>query len=370
MADIETVVVGAGVVGLAIARELASSGHEVMVLERNNRIGAETSSRNSEVIHAGLYYPPGSLRAQFCVDGRDRLYRFAAENGVAAHRCGKLVVATEPGELDRLSVIAATARQNGVGDLQRLSAAATRELEPEVSCVGALLSPSTGIIDSHGLMNVLHGHIDHLGGQVVLGTKVLGVTSAPDGSFALETVSGVTSATLTTRRLVIAAGHDASRLGAGLRASRQGYVTPLSYPAKGHYFTLTGRAPFRHLVYPMPSGAWLGIHFTLDTGGAARFGPDLVWSDRVDYTFEDEGVRREVFAREIRRYWPGLPIDALVAGYTGVRPKIYPEGAAAADFAIHGSAEHGIDNLVALYGIESPGLTSCLSIAAHVARLC
>lgn len=367
-ADVETIVVGGGVVGLAIARALTLAGHEVMLIERHNRVGTETSSRNSEVIHAGLYYPPGSLRARLCVAGKEMLYGFCAENGVTHRRCGKLLVATQAEEMAKLEAIAATAERNGVLDLQRLTADDVRALEPEVACVAAYLSPSTGVIDSHGYMQALEGHITARGGSVVLNTSVTGI-AAGDGLFALETLSGAERGALTARNLVLAAGLGATALGRMLTWSA-GYAVPETYPARGHYFALAGRAPFRHLVYPMPVGAWLGVHLTLDTGGRARFGPDIEWRDSVDYAFDEQGgERRRRFEAEIRRYWPGLPAGALHPDSVGVRPKIYREGEPVADFAIHGPRQHGIERLVALYGIESPGLTSSLAMAEHVARL-
>lgn len=368
-ADVESLVIGAGVVGLACARALADRGHEVMVLERNDRIGAEISSRNSEVIHAGLYYPPGSLRAQLCVRGKAMLYDFCAENGVDARRCGKLLVASSDAELPRLDAIAETAARNGVGDVVRLPAAEARALEPDLACVAALLSPSTGVVDSHGLMAALEGHLTTRGGSVVLATAVSAISRAPDGDFVVMTESGGVTTPLRTRHLVIAAGLGATAVARTLFPNGP-YLPPATYPAKGHYFSLTGRAPFRHLVYPMPDGAWLGVHLTLDVAGQAKFGPDLAWTDRVDYAFEDaDGTREALFLREIRRYWPGLPDGALQPGYTGIRPKLYRAGEPATDFAIHGAATHGVDRLVALYGIESPGLTSSLAIGEMVAGM-
>ncbi len=366
--DLETVVVGAGVVGLAIARALARRGQDVTVLERNGAIGAEVSSRNSEVIHAGLYYPSGSLRAQLCVAGRDMLYRFAAESGVAVRRCGKLLVATSPEELPALAVIARTAAANGVADLEELSGPEARALEPELAAVAALLSPSTGVIDSHGLMQALEGSFTSLGGEVVLRSGVERIARDPAGHFTLHVSSGgADQATLSARRVVLAVGLGASALAAAMDWP-PGYTPPRTYPAKGHYYALSGRPPFSRLVYPMPQGAWLGVHLTLDVAGRAKFGPDCEWREPADYRFEDEGgARRKRFESEIRRYWPGLPDGALSPGYTGVRPKIYPQGAPPADFAIHGASQHGMANLVALYGIESPGLTASLAIAEHVA---
>lgn len=370
-ADVETVVVGAGVVGLAVARALALKGHEVMVLERHERIGAETSSRNSEVIHAGLYYLPGSLRAKLCVAGKAQLYRFCEENGVAHVRCGKLLVATAEPEIARLEAIAATAATNGVDDMRRLSADDVHGLEPQVRCILGYLSPSTGVIDSHGLMLALEGHMTARGGQVVLNTTVTGLRAPADegGNFTIETEAAGERSTLTARNLVLAGGLSATTLGRMLSYGVD-YAVPQTYPARGHYFSLSGRVPFTHLVYPMPQGAWLGVHLTLDTSGRAKFGPDIEWIDTVSYAFDDQGGERQArFEREIRRYWPGLPDGALHPDYVGVRPKIYREGEPTPDFAIHGPAEHGIPRLVALYGIESPGLTSSLAIGGYVSEL-
>jgi L-2-hydroxyglutarate oxidase LhgO len=368
MPDIETVVIGAGVVGLAIARSLALAGQEVVILERHGKIGTETSSRNSEVIHAGLYYPPGSLRARLCVAGKELLYRFCAENGVAHRRCGKLLVATCEAELAKLDAIAANAAQNGVDDLQRLDGAGARGFESELSCVAAYLSPSTGIIDSHGYMQALDGHISTLGGGIVLNCDVVGI-AASDEEFKLDTRSGDETSTITCRNLVLAAGLGATKLGQKLK-HRAGYEVPQTYPARGHYFAVDRSVPFRRLVYPMPTGAWLGVHLTLDTGGRARFGPDVEWRDSLDYLFDEDGGRRLArFEAEIRRYWPGLPEGALKPDSVGVRPKIYREGEPAADFAIHGAREHGVPRLVSLYGIESPGLTASLAIGDHVTAM-
>jgi L-2-hydroxyglutarate oxidase LhgO len=367
-ADIETVVVGAGVVGLAIARALALGGREVLLLERHDRVGTETSARSSEVIHAGLYYAPGSLRATLCVAGKELLYRFCAENGVPHWRCGKLLVATEADEIAKLDAIAANAAKNGVDDLQRLSDADVRALEPEVACVAAYLSPSTGIVDSHALMLALEGHIGAHGGEVVLNTAVTGLKAGADG-YTIETQSGEDRGRITARNLVLAGGLGATALGR-LLSYPSGYAVPTTYPARGHYYALAGRMPFRHLVYPMPVGAWLGVHLTLDTGGRARFGPDIEWRDDTSYAFDDaDGARRARFETEIRRYWPGLPAKALQPDSVGVRPKIYRAGEPVADFAIHGPAQHGLPRLVALYGMESPGLTSSLAIGEHVAAL-
>ncbi len=368
--DVETVVVGAGVVGLAIARALTLKGQEVLVLERHDRIGSETSARNSEVIHAGLYYPPGSLRAKLCVAGKQQLYRFCAENGVAHTRCGKLLVATQDAEIAKLEAIAKTAAANGVDDLRRMTAEEVRALEPEVACVAAYLSPSTGVVDSHGLMLALEGHLTSRGGQVVLNTSVSALAQREEGGFEIAIDGAGEESHLTTKNVVLAAGFGATALGRTL-AYKPGYVVPDDVSRQGTLLLAVGaRVPFHHLVYPMPQGAWLGVHLTLDVSGRAKFGPDIEWKDTVSYDFEDaDGARRARFEAEIRRYWPGLPDGALQPDYVGVRPKIYPEGAPVADFAIHAAADHGVARLVALYGIESPGLTSSLAIGDQVAAL-
>ncbi len=365
MSDVDVLVVGAGVVGLACARALALRQRAVMVLERNTAVAGETSSRNSGVIHAGIYYPPGSLRAQLCVDGKQRLYRFCAEHGVDVQRCGKLLVATGDAEVPRLAALVDNARANGVDDLQRLDAAGVAALEPDIRCVAGCLSPSTGIVDALGLARALDGHLQSLGGELVLDTTVHRVRAADDG-FAVHFASGGEDGVIGARSLVVAAGHGSAAL-AMEGTVADGYQAPRTWPARGHYYRLDGRHRFRHLVYPMPDGAWLGTHLTLDTAGAVRFGPDNEWIDTVRYDFDDNPQRRQRFIDEVRRYYPGLDGDALVADYVGVRPKIYRPGEAVPDFAIHGPAQHGIDELVTLHGIESPGLTSCLAIAEHVA---
>jgi L-2-hydroxyglutarate oxidase LhgO len=371
-ADVQSVVVGAGVVGLAAARALAAAGHEVMVLERHGAVGQETSSRSSEVIHAGLYYPAGSLRARLCVEGRDLLYAFARENGVPYVRYGKLVVATAAADAARLDALAATAAGNGVTDLVRLTAAEVQALEPELETAGALLSPSTGVVDSHALMVALEGHLRTLGGNIVLNAEVTGLAVTPAGTFRIACESGGEQTALEAANLVLAGGLGATRLGRMLVAGsrNQPYEPPETYPARGHYYTLDRAAPFRHLVYPLPARDMLGIHLTLDVAGAARFGPDLEWSAEPSYVFdEQEGARKARFEAEIRRYWPGLAEGSLTPGYVGVRPKLYREGEPVRDFEIHSEREHGIARLAALYGIESPGLTSSLAIGAYVARL-
>ena len=361
---VDTVVVGAGAVGLAVARALALAGREVMVLEAEDAIGTATSARNSEVIHAGLYYPAGSLKAKFCVEGRRALYAYAAARGFEARPVGKLIVATDASQLPILDDIAAAARANGVADLVRLDAAAVADLEPAVACLGALLSPSTGILDSHAYMLALRGDLEAAGGLVALRSPVSGgrVTAA---GVELD-VGGDDPMTLVARTVVNAAGHGAPRLAAAI-AGIDAATVPRPRLAKGNYFALSGvRSPFRRLVYPVPEPGGLGIHATLDLGGAVRFGPDVEWIDEVDFTVDPARATR--FYAAIRRYWPGLPDGALQPSFAGLRPKITGPGEPAADFVVHGPATHGVAGLWNLYGIESPGLTASPAIAVHLAE--
>ena len=369
-ADVETIVVGAGVVGLAIARALALSGQDVMVLEQHDLIGSETSSRNSEVIHAGLYYPPGSLRARLCVEGKAQLYRFCAENGVPHLRCEKLLVATSEDQMPKLRAIHETATRNGVDDLVFLSAAEARKLEPEVACSAALLSPSTGIVDTHGFMLALEGHAEAHGAQLVLNTSVTAIRAVENNLFALDIAdaadAAATRSTITCRKLVLAAGLHASRL-AGTLHYRSGYVPPETYFAKGQYYALAGRSPFTRHIYPMPQGAWLGLHATVDISGRCKFGPDIAWIPEIDYSFEPEKLSK--FLDFIRSYYPGLEAERLHADYTGIRPKLYREGEPVPDFAFHSVEQHGLPGLVMLFGIESPGLTASLAIGDLVTTM-
>ena len=367
--DIETVVIGAGVVGLAIAVELAEAGQGVLVVERHRAFGTETSSRNSEVIHAGIYYPEGSLRAKLCVEGRARLYAFAEKYNVPVNRCGKLLVATMETEIAQLSAIETKAVRNGVTDLKRLTRDDVRALEPDVRCVAATLSPSTGIIDSHAFMAALEARLINAGGEIAFNSEVVDVAVEPGADFRLSISSAGEVSDLSCARLVNAAGLGASKIGGMIENAKPNYVVPGLFPAKGHYFSLSAKTPFKHLIYPMPSPDGLGIHLTLDMAGAARFGPDVHWQSDLDYAFVDADARRKVFAKEIKRYWPALPDAALSPSYTGIRPKIYAEGTPPADFEIHGPSHHGVPGFVALYGIESPGLTASLAIGPLVARL-
>jgi L-2-hydroxyglutarate oxidase LhgO len=365
-ADVEVIVVGAGVVGLAVAQALAKTGREVMVLEQHELIGSETSSRNSEVIHAGIYYPPGSLRARLCVRGKHLLYRFCAESRVPHARCGKLLVATQDSQLPKLAAIRETAIKNGVADLEFLSASQARSLEPELACVGALLSPSTGIIDSHAFMLALEGYVEASGGAVVLRCPVERI--ARDGTGFRLSTGGEAPGQISCHKLVLAAGLHASRLARTLDFSA-GYRPPETYYAKGQYYALSGRSPFKRHIYPLPDGAWLGLHATVDIGGRCKFGPDIEWTPGIDYSFRPEKLHQ--FLDFIRSYYPGLEVDRLHPDYTGVRPKLYREGEPVPDFAIHGAEVHGWEGLVCLFGIESPGLTAALAIAEHIAgQLC
>jgi L-2-hydroxyglutarate oxidase LhgO len=361
--QVDCVVIGAGVVGLAVARALALQGREVMVLESENAIGTGTSSRNSEVIHAGIYYSAGSLKAKLCVEGKQLLYHYCAERGIAHSRCGKLIVATCAAQVVQLQGIAAKAAANGVGDLLLLSEQQAKAMEPQLSCIAALHSPSTGIIDSHALMLALQGDIEHLGGLVVLNTTVTQAQPA-HGAIILVVKDGTR---LRANTVVNAAGLSAQALAAQFAGVRPGSVPP-AYYAKGSYFTLAGRSPFSHLIYPVPEAAGLGVHLTLDLGGQAKFGPDVQWVDSAHDLLVDP-ARGEAFYAEVRKYWPALPDGALQAGYAGIRPKLGAPGEAARDFLIQGPAEHGVPGLVNLFGIESPGLTSSLAIGAAVARL-
>ena len=363
MEQVDAVVVGAGVVGLAVARALALAGREVLVLEATEAIGTQTSSRNSEVIHAGIYYPQGSLKAQLCVQGKQMLYAYCAERGIAHRRCGKLIVATSQAQVVQLQAIIAKAAANGVPDLQLLTREQARTLEPALECVAAVLSPSTGIVDSHGLMLSLQGDLENAGGLIVFHSPLAQAQVLQQG-IALETGDGTR---LLARTVVNAAGVHAPTLARRFLGLNAKHV-PGEYYAKGNYFTLAGRAPFTHLIYPVPEAAGLGVHLTLDLGGQAKFGPDVQWVDSPDELVVDLS-RGDGFYAEVRKYWPALPDGVLQAGYAGIRPKISGPAEAAADFKIEGPATHGVPGLVNLFGIESPGLTSSLAIAEHVIAL-
>jgi L-2-hydroxyglutarate oxidase LhgO len=361
MDSIEYVVVGAGVVGLAIARRLALAGGEVLILESESAIGTITSSRNSEVIHAGIYYPHDSLMARFCVLGRKLLYAYCAEHGVPHRNCGKLIVATSDAETDKLASIRQHAAQNGVDDLRMISAAEANTLEPAVHCTAALLSPSTGIIDSHSYMLALRGDAEAHGASLAFNAPLRSAVVTTDG-FIIE-AGGSDPLTLGCRKLINAAGLSAPALARNIVGMPQDRI-PQAYFAKGNYFSLSSRAPFSRLIYPVPVPGGLGVHLTLDMAGQARFGPDVEWIDAIDYAVDPQ--RAAKFYPAIRRYWPDLPDGALQPSYSGIRPKIVPPAIANQDFVVQGPRDHGIDGLVNLFGIESPGLTSSLAIADYV----
>ena len=360
---IDCAVIGAGVVGLAVARALALAGREVMVLESEGGIGTGTSSRNSEVIHAGIYYPQGSLKAQLCVQGKEMLYAYADERAVPYRRCGKLIVATSQEQVGELEGIVAKARANGVHDLVVLTRQQALAMEPQLQCVAAVHSPSIGIVDSHSLMLSLQGDLENAGGMVALKSPVARAECVGEGiDLFMEDGTQLRCASV-----VNAAGLHAPALArrfAGLKDD----AVPTAYFAKGNYFTLSGRAPFSRLVYPVPEPGGLGVHLTLDLGGQAKFGPDVQWVDRPEDLVVNP-ARGKAFYAEVRKYWPGLQDEALIPGYAGVRPKISGPGQPAADFMIQGPEEHGVAGLMNLFGIESPGLTSSLAIGARVAEM-
>jgi L-2-hydroxyglutarate oxidase LhgO len=364
MDKVECVVIGAGVIGLAIARRLAQAGREVIVREAAEGIGTVTSSRNSEVIHAGIYYPADSLMARMCVAGKRALYAYCADHGIPHRNCGKLIVATTPKESLRLQSIRAHAEANGVNDLQTLSGDAARALEPALNCDAALLSPSTGIIDSHAFMLALRGDAEDAGAAYAFHTP-LARAKAAAGRIEID-AGGHAPMTLECGLLVNAAGLGASAVARSIDGMPIDLIPP-SYLAKGNYFSCSARAPFSRLIYPVPEPGGLGVHLTLDMAGQARFGPDVEWVETIDYAVDP--ARAERFYPAIRKYWPDLPDGALMPSYSGMRPKIVPPAVAAQDFLIQGPADHGVAGLINLFGIESPGLTSSLAIADHVAEL-
>ena len=369
MEQVDAVVVGAGVVGLGVARALALAGREVVLLEAAEAIGTGTSSRNSEVIHAGLYYPPGSWKARLCVSGRDMLYAYCAAHGVEYRRCGKLVVATETAQQPALQALQQRAEACGVHDLQWLDGRDARALEPELHCSAALLSPSTGIVDSHGLMLSLQGEAEAHGAMLALKSPLQRLRRTA-GGFELE-VGGDVPMRLHARSVVNSAGLHAVPLASRFEGLPHMALPPVHW-ARGHYFACPGKPAFTRLIYPMPDEAGLGVHVTLDLGGQMRFGPDVQWIAPAEPGAEDYRVapaRAAPFAAAIRRYWPALPEGALQPAYAGIRPKISGPGQPAADFLIHGPAEHGVPGLVNLLGIESPGLTASLALAERVAEL-
>lgn len=364
MDKVECVIVGAGVIGLALARRLALAGREVVVLEEAEGIGTVTSSRNSEVIHAGIYYPAGSWMARMCVAGRQALYRYCSEHGIPHSNCGKLIVATTPEETTKLAAIRAHAEANGVADMQTLAGEAARELEPALQCDAALLSPSTGIIDSHAYMLSLRGEAESAGAAFAFHTPMLHA-KAHAGRIEVE-AGGASPMTLACDLLINAAGLNAPAVARSIEGMPVEMI-PAAYLAKGNYFSCSVRAPFARLIYPVPEPGGLGVHLTLDLAGQARFGPDVEWIDSIDYAVDPARAAR--FYPAIRKYWPALPDGALLPSYSGIRPKIVPPAVARQDFLMQGPDEHGVEGLTNLFGIESPGLTSSLAIADHVAGM-
>jgi L-2-hydroxyglutarate oxidase LhgO len=358
--DFDAVIVGAGAVGLACGHALARAGRSVAVLERQRRIGAGVSSRNSEVIHSGLHYAPGSLKARLCVEGRRLLYDFLERHQVAFEKCGKLIVATQDSELPAIEALAARGQANGVEGVTRLDARQTLAMEPALRTVGALHCTQSGVFDAHGYMDALAGEIEAHGGAVVLDSPFLGATPGAQG--VRVRIGGEEPSTVTTRWLILAPGLQAQQCAALVEGFPAQRIAPL-YLGKGSYFALSGAAPFRRLIYPPPIPGALGIHYRRDLGGQARFGPDLQFVDTEDYTVDP--ARASYFEDYVRRFWPGLPAGALSPDYAGIRPKLHGPGAPQGDFVV----EQAVEGVIALFGIESPGLTASLAIGEHVARL-
>ena len=363
MDKVDCIVIGAGVVGLAVARALALQGREVMVLEAANAIGTGTSSRNSEVVHAGIYYPADSLKARLCVQGKQMLYDYCAQRGIGYSRCGKLIVATHESQVAQLQGIIAKAAANGVHDLVLLDREQALAMEPQLECVAAIHSPSTGIADSHALMLSLQGDIENAGGFVVLNTRVEQLNHAPP---AIEVIAS-DGTELAANTVINAAGLSAPLVASRIQGLDARHIPP-TFWAKGNYFTLAGKSPFSRLIYPVPEAAGLGVHLTIDLGGQAKFGPDVEWVDSPDDLLVD-AARGNAFYAEVRKYWPGLKDGVLQAGYAGIRPKLQGPGVPAGDFVIQGESTHGMPGLVNLFGIESPGLTSSLAIGEWVSHL-
>jgi len=358
----DTVVIGAGVIGLAIARQLALSGREVLVLEVNDSFGQETSSRNSGVIHAGLYYPPRSLKAHSCIRGKQLLYAYCAERNIPHSRCGKLIVATSEDQQSRLQVLQQNAIKAGVDDLEWLDQAGVSRLEPDIRAYAALHSPSSGIIDTHELMLALLADLEAAGGTLVTHSKVLSGRSSSQG-IELNVDSGGES-TLLAARVINAAGHGAAAVASNISGLATQFV-PTIYPVRGHYYEHSGRLPFSRLIYPLPNNTGLGIHATIDLAGQVRFGPDAEYCEEVDYRFDE--TRKPDFIEAVRYWYPGLDESSLQPGYVGVRPSLQGPGKEFADFMISGPEDHGVIGLVNLFGIESPGLTACLALAEEIA---
>ena len=363
----ECLVVGAGVIGLAVARQLAIAGLEVLVVEKEPVFGSATSSRNSEVIHAGIYYPPGSLKAALSIRGRKALYRYLEERAVPHRRTGKLIVATSESQLPALRAIEDRAIKCGVHDLSFIDRKEALDLEPNLECVAALHSPSTGIVDSHALMQSYIADVEAAGGIIAFNTEVVsGVVEADEVHLQMRDRGSGSEFDIRTNLLVNSAGLDAQRLVRSIAGFPAASIPEIFF-AKGNYFSVSQRKVFSRLIYPVPVEGGLGVHLTMDLDGNMRFGPDVEWADRVDYSVD--ALRSAAFYDEIRRYWPALQEGSLAPAYCGIRPKLSGPGQPAADFRIDGPQQHGIKSIVNLFGIESPGLTSSLALAEHVSSL-
>lgn len=373
MDQVDCVVVGAGVVGLAVAREMALQGRETVLLEREDAFGTISSARNSEVIHAGIYYPKDSLKAKLCVEGNRLLYEYCRSHQVGTKPYGKLIVATDASQLDDLAAILYKAQNNQVPDIEMISGEKARELEPQLQCQAALLSATTGVVDSHGLMLSLLGGFEDAGGMLayqspLIAAKPMG-NNAQDGFELL--IGGADGIALRTKLLINCAGLSAPAVARHIEGLPAEQI-PKAYFAKGNYFSLSGKSPFSHLIYPIPEPGGLGVHLTLDMGGQAKFGPDVEWleiEEEGQISYAVDPIRGESFYAAVRQYWPGLKDGALQADYSGVRAKIVPPNAPAGDFCFNGPTQHHLQGLFNLYGFESPGLTSCLAIARHLEGL-
>lgn len=362
--NVDCIVIGAGVVGLAIARELAQKGREVIVLEKTDSIGTGVSGRNSEVIHAGLYYPQGSLKARLCVNGRAKLYKYLDERKIEYKCCGKLIVATDDLEVKALDEILKKAQINGVYDIVKINKAEALSLEPELNCRSALLSPSTGVFDSHAYMLSLQGDAENCGANFAFSNTVVGGRII-NGKIELDILGQSGLLKLGCKTLINAAGLGAQKIALSIKGFPPELVPP-QYLAKGNYFTLTGKAPFSKMIYPIPGKASLGTHYTCDLGGQGRFGPDIQWVEEINYNVDSAQISS--FCNAIRRYWPGIKDRELIPSYSGIRPKVHSADMTMADFIIQGPSIHGINSLVNLFGIESPGLTSSMAISEEVAN--
>ena len=361
-ASADVLVIGAGVVGLATARRLALEGRAVILIDQNSSFGMETSSRNSEVIHAGIYYPTGSLRARLCVRGAAMMYAYCEERGISANRCGKLIVATDESQIEAMVALKQKGEENDVPELELLGRESILALEPQIKAVAAIHSPASGVVDSHNLMAALEGDAENAGAIIAYQSSFIAARKQGAG-YVASIVSQGEEMTLAVSSIVNAAGHGARQASLNIEGMNADAIPP-HYMAKGQYFTTTRRPPFRHLIYPMPSGGGLGIHLTLDTGGGARFGPDINWVDTPSYDVDPASATR--FHESISQYWPELEIDDLVPAWAGLRPKIIPDGSRFADFTFLTESDHGAENVTALHGIDSPGLTSSLAIADHL----